>query len=251
MRMLFAGESWTTISTHVKGFDTFVTSKYEEGAWRLLDAFKKAGVEVDYMPCHVAASGFPDTAEGLAGYDVVVLSDIGSNTFLLHPETFERGQRKANRLAAIRDYVEGGGGFAMMGGYMSFQGIDAKARYKDGPIGEILPVELMAADDRRESPEGVTPHIDLPGHPVLRGVSADWPHFLGYNILHPKPGAEVIGTFGEDVFMAAGRFGKGRTFAFASDVAPHWASPEFVAWESYERLFNNIALWLAGENPGA
>jgi uncharacterized membrane protein len=247
MRLLFAGESWTTFSTHVKGFDTFASSKYEEGATFLLDSYRKAGVELDYMPCHVAAERFPDTAEDLAGYDVVMLSDIGSNTLLLHPDSFERGKKKTNRLVAIRDYVGRGGGFAMMGGYLSFQGIDAKARYKDGPIGEILPVELMASDDRRETPEGAKPRIDLPGHPVLRGVSPDWPHFLGYNILGPKAGAEVIASCGEDVFMAAGRYGKGRTFAFASDVAPHWGSPEFVGWESYARLFNNIALWLAGK----
>lgn len=249
--MLFAGESWTTISTHVKGFDSFVTSKYEEGARFLLDIYRNAGIELDYMPCHVAAESFPDTAKALARYDVVILSDIGSNTLLVSKDTFERGQSRPNRLAAIREYVEGGGGFAMMGGYMSFQGIDAKARYRDSPIGEILPVELMATDDRRETPEGARPRIDAPGHPVLRGVSASWPPFLGYNILRPRQGAEVLASCGEDVFMAAGRFGKGRTFAFASDVAPHWGSPEFVAWESYGRLFRNIALWLAGQDTGA
>jgi len=247
VRLLFAGESWTTFSTHVKGFDSFVTSKYEEGAAFLLEAYRKAGIELEYMPCHVAAERFPDTAEGLSAYDAVMLSDIGSNTFLLSPDTFERGIRRPNRLAAIRDYVARGGGFAMMGGYMSFQGIDAKARYKDGPIGEILPVELLATDDRRETPEGVTPRILLPGHPVLRGVQPEWPQFLGYNILRPKAGAEVIATFGEDVFMAAGRYGEGRTLAFASDVAPHWGSPEFLKWGSYSRLFHNIALWLAGK----
>ncbi len=248
MKLLFAGESWTTHSTHVKGFDTFVSSKYEEGATVLLDIYRKSGVDVDYMPCHVAASRFPDTAAELAAYDVVMLSDIGSNTLLLHPDTFERGVQRANRLVAIRDYVEQGGGFAMMGGYLSFQGIDAKARYRESPVGSILPVELMATDDRRETPEGATPRIVLPGHPVLRGVSPVWPHFLGYNILKPRAGAEVIATCGEDVFMAAGRYGAGRTFAFASDVAPHWGSPGFVAWESYSRLFMNMARWLAGQD---
>ena len=47
--------------------------------------------------------------------------------------------------------------------------------------------------------------------------------------------------------MAAGRYGEGRTLAFASDVAPHWGSPEFLKWGSYSRLFHNIALWLAGK----
>ena len=30
-KILVAGESWTSFTTHVKGFDTFVTSVYEEG----------------------------------------------------------------------------------------------------------------------------------------------------------------------------------------------------------------------------
>ena len=133
-----------------------------------------------------------------------------------------------------------------MGGYMSFQGIEAKARYALTPIAEILPVGLLATDDRLETPEGVIPRILMPEHPVLRHVAPDWPHFLGYNILLPKPGADIIATCGDHVLMAAKNHGKGRTLAFASDVAPHWGSPEFVGWKSYETLFTNIAVWLAG-----
>ena len=30
-KILLAGESWTSVTTHIKGFDIFTTSRYEEG----------------------------------------------------------------------------------------------------------------------------------------------------------------------------------------------------------------------------
>lgn len=53
-KILLAGESWTSYTTHVKGFDPFYTSVYEEGAQTLIDAWKKSGYEVDYLPNHRA-----------------------------------------------------------------------------------------------------------------------------------------------------------------------------------------------------
>jgi len=43
-------------------------------------------MEVTHLPNHIAQLSFPDTIEDLAKYDVVILSDISSNTLLLHPE---------------------------------------------------------------------------------------------------------------------------------------------------------------------
>jgi hypothetical protein len=40
-------------------------------------------------------------------YDVVILSDIGSNSFLLAPQTFARSESSPNRLRALAEYVEG------------------------------------------------------------------------------------------------------------------------------------------------
>ena len=72
-----------------------------------------------------------------------------------------------------------------------------------------------------------------------------WPDFLGYIKLCIKEEAQLIAPFGEDVFMAAWDFGKGRTFSFASDCVPHWGPPEFVNWPGYALLFSNIIKWLA------
>ena len=51
------------------------------------------------MPSHVAARDFPATREALAAYGCVMLSDIGANTLLLHPDTFVRSQDAAQPAA--------------------------------------------------------------------------------------------------------------------------------------------------------
>ena len=211
----------------------------------LKGALEAADWEVTYQPSHVAARDFPNTAEDLAAYDCVMLSDIGANTLLLHPETFVRSKALPNRLQAIRDYVANGGGFVMIGGYLTFQGIDAKAQYAGSAIEEALPITLHRHDDRVECPQGVTPVVAAP-HPIVDGLDGPWPELLGYNQIVPKSGASVIVTVGEDPLIVAGSFGKGRAVAFTSDCGPHWAPPAFVDWSGYNRLWGQIANWAAG-----
>lgn len=81
---------------HSKGYDSFTSSKYEEGATWLLECLKKGGVEVDYMPAHTVQIAFPESVNELNRYDVIVISDIGSNTFLLQNETFYQLKIKPN-----------------------------------------------------------------------------------------------------------------------------------------------------------
>src|SRR5262249_14245831 len=157
--ILIAGESWTTTSIHVKGFDSFTTVTYEEGVGALRDALLAGGHEVAFMPNHVAAASFPFSIDELAPYDVVILSDIGSNTLLIPPQTFAGSTPRPNRLAVLRDWTLGGGGLAMVGGYFSFQGFEAKANYRATPLAAVLPVELEAGDDRVESPESPVPRL--------------------------------------------------------------------------------------------
>ena len=245
-RILVAGESWTIHSIHQKGFDSFTTTEYAEGVGWLRAALEGGGWEVDYQPAHVAARDFPATVAELAAYDCVVLSDIGSNTLLLSPETFFRFKPLPNRLAALRDYVAGGGGLVMVGGYMTFQGIDAKARYHGSPVEEALPVTILAHDDRVEVPEGIVPSVAAKDHPIVAGLTGKWPALLGYNRIAAKPGADVVATVGDDPLIVAGSFGKGYAVAFASDCGPHWAPPAFVGWKGYARLWQQIAAYAAG-----
>jgi uncharacterized membrane protein len=219
-KILLAGESWVSTATHIKGFDQFPTVTYHTGADELLDALKDGPFDVTFMPAHEAQRNFPQTMEALSAYDAVVLSDLGANTLLLHPDTWIHSKPTPNRLRLLRDYVGNGGGLLMFGGYYSFQGINGGARYHKTPVEDVLPVTCLSVDDRVEVPEGYAPVVVGPqSHPILKGLGKDWP------------------------MLVTGKHGKGRTVAWTSDVGPHWLPPGFIAWSGYKTLFEQMLGW--------
>ena len=244
-KILIAGESWVKHISHIKGFDIFTSCEYETGVTWLKAALEKKGFEVRHLPGHEVPESFPRTPEELAEYDAVALSDVGANSLLLSAQTFNKSVVGPDRTQSIKTYVERGGGFVMIGGYLSFSGIDAKARYARTAINDILPVRILDRDDRIERPDGVTPKILKPEHAVLEGIQGEWPHFLGYNQLETRPEGEVVATADGDPFIAVREFGKGRTAAFSSDCAPHWGPPEFVDWKHYADFWGNLFGWVA------
>lgn len=246
VRVLFAGESCFVNTVEYKGHDHFTSTRYAEAFGVMRKVFEAAGVSVTHVPCHRVPFDFPNTPEALRQYDVVLFSDVGSNTFLLHPDTTRLGKRTPNLLKLVRQFVEDGGGFGMIGGYMTFQGMDARGKWKDTPIEEVLPVSLLPHDDRMEAPEGIDLVALAAGHPIFKGIPKDMPYILGYNRTVPKPGAEVLVANGADPVIAVWSYGKGRTMAYATDCAPHWSSPAMCGWEYYPALWGNITNWLAG-----
>jgi uncharacterized membrane protein len=247
-RILVAGESSVTYHVHHKGITTYGEASHAVELDRFLEAMAAGGWDVTHVPNHTATREFPASADELAPYAVVVLSDITSDTLLLHPDTTVRGRRTPDRLRLLAEHTARGAGLLMIGGYMSFSGIEGKARYHATRLRDVLPVEMLGIDDRMEEVEGVTPTVVAPGHPVLEGVPPGWPHFLGYNRLRPREG-EVLMTIGTDgdPFLVVGDHGSGRVAAVAGDCAPHWGTPEFLAWDGYDRFWNNLLGWLAGD----
>lgn len=243
-KVLIAGESWTSYTTHIKGFDTFYTSTYEEGVGFIREAMEMAGYEVVYLPNHLAPTKFPTTLEEIQEFDCVILSDIGSNTLLLPNNTFTKSERTPNRADLIKEYVNEGGSFMMIGGYMSFTGIDAKTRYGFTAIKDVLPVKCLDYDDRSEHPEGVVPVV-VKDHKAIKGLPRnEWPHFLGYNKTLPIESGDVLVEINGDPLVAVGEFGKGKSAVFTSDCAPHWGPPEFTGWEYYGELWKGLLDYL-------
>ena len=245
LSVLFVGESWIIQTTESKGVDSFTTYRYEECAHWVGDNLRKADIEFTHMPCHRVEFDFPETLEGLNRYDVVMFSDIGANTFLLPTKTFVAGQRSVNKLDLVREYVEKGGAFCMIGGYLTYMGFEGKGCYKRTALEEILPVQLLEGDDRAECPQGFTPEILRPDHPVFAGIDEAMPYMLGYNRTILKEDAELIACHGRDPIIAAREYGRGRTMAYTCDCSPHWASPELCNWKYYGKLWQNIVNWLA------
>lgn len=250
-KILFVGESWVKHTTHIKGFDQFTSVEYEEGAGVFLGCLEQAGFVIDYVRAHEVSARFPTSLVQLQAYDSVVLSDIGSNSFLLTDGTFLRSEIGVNRLQLLAEYVAGGGGLVKVGGYMSFSGIDGRARYGMSPLAAVLPVKMLAYDDRVEVPEGVAPAVVADGHAAVGATPGDWPVLLGYNRTVAKPGGTVIATVGDDPLLVVGAHGAGRVVAFMSDLAPHWAPPVFLHWAGYPVLWTSLLGWACGHSEKA
>lgn len=243
-KILLAGESFFRYETHVKGYDQFYSTFYEESAVELKKALTDAGYEIEHMPSHLVPDKFPYTVEELQQYACVIISDVGANTLLLPDATFYQGRFLGNRCSTIRDYVEQGGAFLMVGGYLSFSGIDAKAHYSKTAINDILPVDILEVDDRIETPEGACPE-NVAEHDILKGIK-EWPRFLGYNktVLKNVENINELVSIQGNPFIAIREYGEGRTAVFTSDCAPHWGSPEFLAWEHYDAIWAQLMNWL-------
>jgi uncharacterized membrane protein len=251
-KILLAGESWTSAATHIKGFDQFATVSFHLGAEPLVAALADSPFALTYMKAHEAAAEFPLSLEALAAYDAVILSDLGANTLLLHPDVWFRGEPVPNRLKLLREWVAGGGGLMMIGGYYSFQGINGGARYHRTPVEEVLPVDCLPYDDRIEVPEGFRAELVRPDHPILAGLDGEWPVLLGCNEVRLKagPGIELLARLpanqGGHPLLATGTHGTGRTLAWTSDIGPHWLPQRFADWPGYARLWQQALAWLTG-----
>jgi uncharacterized membrane protein len=162
-------------------------------------------------------------------------------------------------LPNLRDYVKGGGAFAMVGGEQSF----GEGHYGITPLQEILPVEALEGAGFTTEP--FKPRLTPDGrrHPVTQlagGEAANeaaWsalPPVPGLNLTRPAAGARVLLESPLNLLqgrptplVAVREVGAGRSLAVATDATWHWG---FVAAEggggnrSYQRFWNNALRWL-------
>jgi uncharacterized membrane protein len=246
-RMLLVGESWISQSTHFKGFDSFTSTTFHTGGDEYLKVLRNHGIEAKQMYAHEVPEKFPFTLAELNEYDVIVLSDIGANSFLLAPDTWLKGQSQVNRLKLLAEWVLQGGGLLMAGGYLSFMGFQARANYLLTPLADVLPVKLMQGDDRIEGPEGLPVRIIDDTHPISNGVSGDSPNLLGYNKVIARETTQIIAEINGDILLAIHKFGKGKSAVWTSDIGPHWCPNDFIAWPGFELLMSNLITWLGKE----
>jgi len=253
IRILYVGDASVSIGT-LSADSHFTYDRrgvsVEVAARKILEAWQK---EPRYQVAHLAGwdalAKFPETPEELRAYDVIIRSDVDSDSLVLYPpERSNRAPMGPNRLKSIREYVKGGGALLMIGVYASFTGRHNAGNYHGTPVEEALPVTCLAQDDDRvETPEGVTVELRKPDHPIVRGI--EWlpsPVFNGYNRLSVKPEADVLAVFKEtgDPMIVVWDYGKGRAMAFASDIAPHWGAG-FQEWKYYLQFWDQALEWLA------
>ncbi len=233
---------------HFKGFNNLFVTSYTSFINLLRTPLQEAGHTVSWLAAHEVANDFPFDRKGLEAFDVVIISDVGADSFLLHPDTWRLGLPRPNRLKLLREWVEAGHGLGMIGGWMTFAGYLGQARYAFSPLAPILPVKVLPYDDRMEIPEGETAKVEVPDHPVTAGLGVEkWPDLMGYNLTEPKPGGTVLATLQGAPLIAVGDAGSGRVFAWTSDASPAWCPERFSSWDGYGRIFSQAVSWLAKE----
>jgi uncharacterized membrane protein len=241
------------LETEVKGAEvTQFVSRLKDAAAVLRNALSSdPEIRVTHLPPYLAFSQFPATADELhANYDVVLLSDIGSETLTTWP--LEEGHPlvpRPNRMRELTRFVEQGGGLIFAGGYITFQGRYGRGNWYGTPIAEALPVEILnVVDDRQDTPEGVRPKIIHADHPVTRGIPwEDCPPFFGYNKSKIKANGDLLGAIEDYPFLAVGMYGKARVLAFTSDPCPHWGE-YFSQWRYYPQFWQQVVRWVGGKS---
>lgn len=248
-KVLYVGDSETVINRYAVGADVFEQSYFNDNGRYLREALAESDqVEIRHIiPANVPAE-WPETDEELEAYDVVVFSDVGYNSVLFYPgltPPYEYPLGR-DRCQMVANFVNAGGGFIMVGGYLSFDGFNGIARWHDTVIEQILPVTVSPYDDRVEVVDGFRFDVDDPEHPIVAGLDWEQASFTmcGYNRVRSKEGSHIVATRGEDPFIVTGTSGTGRVGVFASDFAPHWAG-DFVRWPGYAQFWEQMFTWLA------
>lgn len=196
-------------------------------------------------------------SEDLPTFDVVVFQNFDYEPY------FERGFGPTEDLLGnIREYVEQGGAFVMVGGDRSF----GAGKYGGTPVGEILPVEVGT---RAETPDErpFVPLLTAEGarHPLTRVVSDPAENEQWWSRLHPldgtnlplraRPDAAVLlrhptlhDADGEPLpVLSVREVGRGRSMALTVDTSWRWSLSEAAVGRGnqvYLRFWKNALRWL-------
>jgi len=183
----------------------------------------------------------------------VIVSDVEAKCFQLYPDFFDRSKRTGHvetypdRLQFLKDWVAGGGGMMMLGGWLSFSGAKEAGGWRRSRMADALPVECLAGEDVVESSAGFTAEVVKSSHPCVKGLPWDeFPPLFGYNELIARPDSEVLVRIRETghPLLVAGGHGKGRVLCYGSDPVAHWGI-NFELWAGYDRFWQRALRWVA------
>lgn len=208
-------------------------------------------------PSELALIPFPTDElfrQHLTSFDLILLQDFDYAPYQMAPY-----------LPLIRDYVRQGGGLAMIGGTLSFDG----GGYAETALAEVLPAKMRASDPTgAQIIEGpFTPEVVIPlvHHPLLELYPDPAQTLAAFRALEPLVGANALlgvreGAMallehpkaktpsGERVpVLSVGSYGRGRTLAFGTDTSWHWSMPTAGKGgdpSAYDRFWDRAIRWL-------
>jgi len=191
-----------------------------------------------------------------------ILKELENFDLIIFDNFSHRSYFNTTYLEKIRDFVQEGGGFAMLGGIRSFD----SGGYFDSPLNGLLPVELDGKGGYQMN-TNLQAGLASAGkaHPVTRifpdprANEEAWkkiPSLTTFN--------RVVGPKGEVLLWAARdnasrgwplltveKFGKGRTLAILSDDLWRWnfiAVGEQESSQVHQRLIRQAVRWLTQES---
>ena len=186
----------------------------------------------------------------LKSFDLVIFHNFRYSPFI-----------DKKNLPNIKEYVEQGGAFLMIGGDLSFEG----GGYDRTPVEDILPTRIRGSSKKfllGELPMRAQPK--LANHPVLRlendpKLNAKaWkslPPIQGINIgLIPAKEAHVLGSVWKNKtsypVLITRQVREGRTMAIATDTSWNWnflRVGEGGSGRYYQKFWENVIAWMTGE----
>jgi len=173
VKVLYAGDSEVVLNRYLVGVDVIEQSYFNDnGRWFREAMAGESSVEVRHITPHGVAEEFPASLDDLRAYDVVIFSDVGYNSMIFYPGLTPPYEYPLgpDRVGMVREFVEGGGGFIMVGGYLSFAGLNGIARWGGTEVETLLPVNIARHDDRIEATQGLRFSITRPDHPIVAGI---------------------------------------------------------------------------------
>jgi len=221
-------------------------------------------------PVEHPTKGFPRTMAELLNYDVIIHSDIRTDSF--------SGEQLQNMARLVEEF---GGGFVMIGGNSAF----GKGGYHRTILDHVIPVAMEQDNDSQARPITLMVPPSVLNHPVMAIGSTPeetqqiwtekFPVLYGCNLVdRAKPGATVLGVdavarnrFGSRLLLAVQNVGKGRSMAFTSDTTRSWGRDFETIWGEpinpalplserncdsryYRQFWVNAVRWLAAGRIG-
>jgi len=181
----------------------------------------------------------------LKSFDLLIFDNLPSHLYL-KPVYFK----------SVREFVQGGGGFAMIGGpFFSDEG-----RYLGTDIEEILPVRFIEKEDYRRGPSwrvGLSPAGK--NHPITRlspdeaynlSLWQEMPSLDGINLLVAKNSGTILLEGGDgtsEPILTVGNYGSGRVLVLATDYSWKWYMGMVAKGKDnwpYLRLIERMVRWL-------
>jgi uncharacterized membrane protein len=188
--------------------------------------------------------------------DTLFSKELKTFDLLIFDNLLFRLYLNQKHLEAIREFVRGGGAFAMIGG----PNFSDDKRFANTPLAEMLPVSLQGNEDySRGSSSGVRLTSAGAMHPVTR-LSSDktynpkvWqemPPLDGFNRLATKGSGTVLlesSNGPPQPILTVGTYGKGRVLTLATDYSWKWNAGMVARgrdnW-AYLRFVERMVRWL-------